>query len=99
MQVVWGLPAAREGIVEAGVHIFDFGRGFSKNCKALLAAKLNHMRLDGQMDKSFGPALAPGAISAFHKITEGQWGVPGPEFHRATTGKWMGRAHSFSVGS
>jgi len=65
------LTAGYEKIVEQSVHLFAPGLNFSKNHEALLSAKLNHVRLDGKPDNAHGLAMAPGAVTAGHEITEG----------------------------
>jgi len=42
----------------------------SGNHKALLSAKLNQARLDGEAHDSFGPALAPGVVRRRDELTE-----------------------------
>jgi hypothetical protein len=44
----------------------------SRNHKPFRAAKLNHMRFEGELDDSFGPALAPSVVNTRHEISESQ---------------------------
>jgi len=36
------------------------------------AAKLDHMRFDGELNNSFAPAFAPRVVNTRHEIAEGQ---------------------------
>jgi hypothetical protein len=54
---------------------------FSSNDNALLPAKFNQVRLDGQPDDSQGPAFAPRVITTCYEFTEGQRCPPGMDSH------------------
>jgi hypothetical protein len=58
--------------VEKRVRVVSARLKFSRKHNAGISAKFNQVRLDGELNKTFGPAFAPGAVSTHHKITEDQ---------------------------
>ena len=54
---------------EQSVHIFAPGLKSSRNHKALLSAKLNQVRLDGEPHNPSGLALAVGVVNARDELT------------------------------
>jgi hypothetical protein len=65
------LTAGRGMIVEQSVRVVAAGLEFSRKHKALLSAKLNHVRLDSELNETFGRGFAPDAVSSRYEITEG----------------------------
>jgi hypothetical protein len=63
------------------VHIFALGLKSSRNHKVLLSAKLNQVRLDGELHNSFGFALAPDIVNMRDEFAECQESLPVIGFH------------------
>jgi hypothetical protein len=66
------LTAGLGRIVEQGIRIVAAGLKFSRKYEAAMSAEHNHVRLERELNKSFGPAFAPSAVSARDEITESQ---------------------------
>jgi hypothetical protein len=72
-------------IFDQSIGVVAVGLAFSRKHKSLLPTKLNHVRLESKLDETFGPAFAPGAVSARHEMTKGQWLSVGMSFHGHST--------------
>jgi hypothetical protein len=66
---------------EQSVHIFAPGLKSSSNHKALLAAKFNQARLDGEPHNPFGLLSAKGVVSARDEFPKRQGFLPAIGFH------------------
>jgi hypothetical protein len=76
------VPPAVEELARRVFHVFAPELKFSGNHKELLAAKLDQVRFDGELNDSFGLSFSPRAVSTGHEITEGQRLFSGMGIHK-----------------
>jgi len=63
-------------------HNFATELKCSRNYKAFGSAKFNEVGIDGELNNSFGLAVAPCVINTRHEVPEGQWLFSGVASHR-----------------
>jgi hypothetical protein len=74
------------------VHSFAPGLKSSRNHKALLAAKLNQVRLDGEPHNPSGLVFAVGVVNARDELTKRQWLLLVIDLHGVNIGQETARA-------
>jgi len=74
------------------VHIFVPGLKSSRNHKALLSAKLNQVRLDGEPRDPSGLVFAVGVVNARDELTKLQWLLLVIDHHGMRIGRETARA-------
>src|SRR5580658_2383173 len=87
------LTPGRGKFVEQSIPVGLVGAKFSRKYEALLAAKLDHVRLDGELNVTFGTAFSPSAVSTRHEFTKRQRLFPGLRFHKHRLRLWVDGVH------